>query len=85
MEFQHTGRKDFEVKAWLVLWGLLRGDDGRNMGKTWDLWFRGELSGQAQTMIHKALLSLCNGLILKHTRSFHRRESMVLEKLGPVK
>lgn len=29
------------------------------MGKTWDLWFGGELSGQAETVIHTALLSLC--------------------------
>lgn len=59
-----------------------------NMGKTRDLWFGGELLGQAETVIHTALHSLFFFLFFfprRHTRSFHHRESMVLEKLGPVK
>lgn len=34
---------------------------------------------------HSASLVACRVFFLRHTRSFHRRESMVLEKLGPVK
>lgn len=40
--------------------------------------------GQAQTVIHKLLLSLHVGTILKDTSSFHRTESTAFEKLGPL-
>lgn len=74
IQFQQTGREVFEVLSEGALWDFLRGDDGRNMGKTWDLWLERVLSRRAVTLLHTLLLSPYANF-LSHTSSFHSRES----------
>lgn len=58
IQFQQPSREAFELLSEWALWGFLCGDDGRNMGKTWDLWLEHVLSRKAVTLLHTLLLSL---------------------------